>query len=63
MRELVADTFTVDNICRELDAILPGSLARDVMLRGYEEVSRRLGASVAPDNAASLIVKALRGRI
>ena len=63
VRELVADTFTVDNIRRELDAILPGSPARDVMLRGYEEVSRRLGTSVAPDNAASLIVKALRGRI
>lgn len=63
VRELVADTFTVDNIRRELDAILPGSPARDVMLRGYEEVSHRLGTSVAPDNAASLIVKALRGRI
>ena len=62
VRELVADTFTVDNIRRELDAILPGSPARDVMLRGYEEVSHRLGTSVAPDNAASLIVKALRDR-
>ena len=62
VRELVADTFTVDNIRRQLDAILPGSPARDVMLRGYEEVSRRLGTSVAPDNAAQLIVKALRGR-
>ena len=62
VRELVADTFTVDNIRRELDAILPGSPARDVMLRGYEEVSHRLGTSVAPDNAAQLIVKALRGR-
>ena len=62
VRELVADTFTVDNIRRELDAILPGSPARDVMLRGYDEISRRLGTSVAPDNAAQLIVKALRGR-
>ena len=62
VRELVADTFTVDNIRRQLDAILPGSPARDVMLRGYEEVSRRLGTSVAPDNAAQLIVKALRDR-
>ena len=62
VRELVADTFTVDNIRRELDAILPGSPVRDVMLRGYDEVSRRLGTSVAPDNAAQLIVKALRCR-
>ena len=62
VRELVADTFTVDNIRSELDAILPGSPARDVMLRGYDEVSRRLGTSVAPDNAAQLIFKALRGR-
>ena len=62
VRELVADTFTVDNIHRELDSILPGSPAREVMLRGYDEVSRRLGTSVAPDNAAQLIVKALGGR-
>ena len=62
VRELVADTFTVDNIRHELDSILPGSPARDVMLRGYDEVSRRLGTSVAPDNAAQLIVKALGGR-
>ena len=62
VRELVADTFTVDNIRRELDSILPGSPAREVMLRGYDEVSRRLGTSVAPDNAAQLIVKALGGR-
>ena len=30
-----------------------------VIHRGYDEVSRRLGTSVAPDNAAQLIVQAL----
>ena len=62
VRELVADTFTVDNIRLELEAILPGGPARSRMLQGYEEVSRRLGTSVAPENAAQLIVKALGGR-
>lgn len=62
VRELVADTFTVDNIRLELEAILPGGPARSRMLQGYEEVSRRLGTSVAPENAAQLIVNALGGR-
>ena len=62
VRELVADTFTVDDIRRDRDAILAGSPARDVMLRGYDEVSRRLGTSVAPDNAAQLTATALSAR-
>lgn len=58
--ELVADTFTVDNIRYELEAILPGTLSRDIMLQGYDEVLRRLGTKVAPDNAAELMRSALK---
>lgn len=58
--ELVADTFSVGNIRRELRRILPGEPAREEMLRGYEEVRRRLGTAKAPDNAARIITDKLR---
>ena len=50
--ELVADTFSVENIRQHLESILPGGKARQAMLDGYEEVHRRLGDSHAPDVAA-----------
>lgn len=53
--ELVADTFSVDNIRRELRRILPGEQAREDMLSGYAEVRRRLGKENAPDNAARIM--------
>ena len=52
--ELVADTFSVDNIKSELRKILDGP-HRQTMLDGYAEVSKRLGDQKAPDNAAKLI--------
>ncbi len=60
--ELVADTFTVGNIRRELARILPGGDRRRQMLDGYAEVARRLGSDVAPDNAARIMVGLLRKR-
>ena len=59
VRELVADSFSVANMRSELKKILNGS-AREEMLRGYEEVAKRLGKKNAPTEAASLIVKKLR---
>lgn len=53
--ELVADTFSVENIRQHLESILPGGPARQTMLDGYEEVHRRLGDSHAPDVAARQI--------
>ena len=53
--ELVADTFSVDNIRRELRRILPGEQAREDMLQGYAEVRKRLGKENAPDNAARIM--------
>ena len=58
--ELVADTFSVENIRRELEKILPGGSDRQRMLDDYEEVHRRLGDSEAPDRAADLMVSFLR---
>lgn len=57
--ELVADTFSVENIRSHLEALLPGGAARKPMLEGYEEVHRRLGDSHAPDVAAQLMVERL----
>lgn len=57
--ELVADTFSVENIRQHLESILPGGPERQAMLDGYEEVHRRLGDSHAPDVAAQQIYKLL----
>lgn len=58
--ELVADTFTVENIRRHLLDILPNQKGREEQLCGYDEVKRRLGNNKAPDNAASIIIRLLR---
>ena len=60
VRELVADTFTEENLQRELHAILDGP-ARQRMLDGYREVWQRLGKENAPKNAARLMIKILAG--
>ena len=60
--ELVAESFSVDNIRRELERILPGGPDRQRMLDDYEEVHRRLGESDAPDRAAGIIVRLLNER-
>ncbi|MDE5947693.1 MAG: lipid-A-disaccharide synthase [Prevotella sp.] len=59
VRELVADTFSVENIRHELSRILPEQSARKEMLRGYDEVRRRLGDEKAPDNAARIMISKL----
>ena len=58
--ELVAETFSVENIHQELDKILPGGSERQCMLDDYKEVHHRLGDSNAPDRAAELMVKLLK---
>lgn len=57
--ELVADTFSVEQIRTHLERLLPGKPARQQMLEGYEEVHRRIGDSHAPDVAAQLIFELL----
>ena len=62
VRELVADTFSEENIERELKALLPlDSPQRLAMLEGYDEVARRLGTESAPENAARIMVRLLSG--
>ena len=56
--ELVADTFSVENIRQELNKILEGP-ARDKMLSGYAEVRRRLGDQCAPEETARIIYSLL----
>ena len=58
VRELVADTFTLENISHELEVILSGP-ERDRMLQGYEEVWARLGKENAPHNAAKIMTSLL----
>lgn len=60
--ELFAERFSVENIACELGRILPGGDARDKMLDGYRLVADRLGDTVAPDNAARIMVGLLRER-
>ena len=55
VKELLAETFSVENIRHELLQILDGE-ARERMLEGYVEVARRLGDQNAPETAARIIV-------
>ena len=61
VRELVAETFSVENIRQELEAILPGGDKRQQMLSDYEDVHQRLGESHAPDEAARIMIELLKG--
>ena len=56
VRELVADSFTLENIDNELQKVLAGS-ARQRMFNGYQEVWQRLGKENAPENAARLMIR------
>ena len=60
VKELVAETFSVENIRRELEAILPSGGKRQQMLDDYDEVHKRLGESHAPDEAARTMIRLLR---
>ena len=60
VQELMADRFSVSNIRTELGKVLPESPFRGEMLKAYGEVRERLGDTVAPDNAARIMVGLLR---
>ncbi len=59
--ELFADRFTIDNIARCLQTLLPGGEARQEMLNNYALLQKVLGNDVAPDNAAKLMYGMLKG--
>ena len=58
VRELVADTFSIENIRHELTLILDGQ-PRQRMLEGYKDMRLRLGAQCAPREAAKLMIETL----
>ena len=57
--ELVGPDMTAEAAREQLVAILPGGSRREKMLRGYEEVRRRLGTPGAPAHTAALIIDRL----
>ena len=58
--ELVANTFTKENLRANLRSILPGGDGREKMLSGYERVANILGHNNAPDEAARIMLSLLR---
>lgn len=57
--ELVGPDMTAEAAREQLVAILPGGSRREKMLRGYDEVRRRLGTPGAPAHTAALIIDRL----
>lgn len=60
VKELVADTMTVEQARAELERILYDKDYRRQMLDGYEYMASRLGDAGAPKHAAQEIVRLLR---
>lgn len=60
VRELVADTMTVENMRNELKRLLFQEDYRRKMLDGYEEMARLLGPAGAPRHTAREMVKLLK---
>jgi len=58
--ELVAESFSVENIRNALETILPGGGKRDVMLADYADVHDRLGESHAAETAARMMVEKIK---
>ena len=58
--ELVADTFTEENLKKNLRSILPGGESRKQMLYGYGRVADILGHNNAPDEAARIMLSLLK---
>ena len=60
VRELVADTMTVQNIRAEVNAILTDKSYRQTMLDNYDEMIRILGSSGASRRAAAKMIELLQ---
>ena len=54
--ELVAEQMNASNVRLHLASILPGGLAREAQLKGYEHMANILGEPGAPARAAKIIV-------
>jgi len=62
VRELVADTMTVNNMQEELDRLLNSRDYRLQILTGYDEMMEHLGETNASENAAREMMKCLMRR-
>jgi len=62
VRELVAETMTVNNMQEELDRLLNNRAYRLQILAGYDEMMERLGETNASENAAREMVRCLMQR-
>ena len=62
VRELVADTMTVDNVRSELDALLNDADYRGKMLQEYDRMIKILGPAGASHQAASKMIELLSVR-
>lgn len=60
VRELVADTMTVQNIRAEVNAILTDKSYRQTMLDNYDEMIRILGSSGSSRRAAAKMIELLQ---
>ena len=60
VKELVADTMTVEQARAELERILYNKEYRQRMLEGYEYMASRLGDAGAPKHAAQEMIRLLR---
>ena len=63
VKELVADSFSVENIRKELGLLLTDGTARQQMLSRYDDVAKALGDNVAPVNAASIMYGLLSKKV
>lgn len=57
--EMMAEKFTVEKVLEELKKILPGSPLRNDMISEYFDVHKQLGGTIAPDNAAHIMIRSL----
>ncbi len=62
VRELVADTMTVYNVRKELDALLNDATCRNNMLQEYDRMIKILGPAGASHQAASKMIELLSVR-
>lgn len=63
VRELIADKMNVAEITAELNNILNNKDYKDSMLKGYSEMSEKLGTSKAAQTTANKIIEILRRRL
>ena len=62
VKELVADSMTVEGMKAELNALLNDTTYRNQMLEGYERIASRLGEAGAPRRAAREMIRQLKQR-